>query len=321
MKFSLSRILPSFFAIFIFVGCAKPPYIYQPTQPYYAEKQIQFESSGPQIESGKPNIAIDGLNHYFFSLPTKLILWNWHLLDHRLPEENRAVLEYYIEMNQLTSVKIRHNQYAPVDEFKRLWNNSEVGAGYRATLGVILWLKYTIFPDRLFAGIPIPFIGGGDHFNPFTNTVNVFSSDVGVLLHEAGHSKDYVEHESKGTSFIMIRMLPGMDLFQEAKASSDAIRFLYCVDIPEEELRAYRTLIPAYSTYIAGYFFGGIIITAPIVVTGHISGWVQSSMREEELAHEKENMGHDPFHRRRFLPPCCKPFKSFNRNHIDEISS
>ena len=307
----LNNIKLKFIVLMLFTSsllcCATPPYIYQPTNEYYVKQQIIFNNAEPQIEKGEPNWLIDGLNHYLFSLPTKLILWNWKILDHQLPEQNEAILEYYLEMNKLRSVKIRHNQYAPIGEFKRLIQNSEVGVGYRATLGFILWLRYTLFPDRIFAGLPIPFIGGGDHFNPYTNTVNVFSSDTSVLVHEAGHAKDYIEHEMKGTSFAILRLLPGMDIVQEAKASSDAIRFFYCVSLQEEEIRAYKTLIPAYSTYITGYFQGGLIVSIPIVITGHFTGRIQASKREKELSDERDGLITKPFHRRSFQPPCCKP--------------
>jgi hypothetical protein len=181
-------------------------------------------------------------------------------------------------LNQLRNVKIRHNEYAPLDEFRRLTQNTEVGAGYRYSLGLATWLQYTLIPDRVFAGLPI--IGGGDHFNPFTNTVNVYSSDITILLHEAGHAKDYTQHESKGTSFALLRLMPGIDLLQEATASTDAIQFLYCIHDLPDELRAYRTLIPAYSTYIAGYAPGGLLVTLPIVATGHAVGRVQAWRRE-----------------------------------------
>ena len=90
-----------------FSSCASPPYIYQPTQDYYANQEITFENAGPQIERGKPISIIDGLNHYVFSLPTKLILWDWQILDHRLPEENKAILEHYLQINKLHSVRAR----------------------------------------------------------------------------------------------------------------------------------------------------------------------------------------------------------------------
>ena len=187
-----------------------------------------------------------------------------------------------MEINQLRSVKIRHNQYDPIGEFKRLLQNRAVGPGYRATFGFVSWLQYTLFPHRLFAGLPIPYVGGGDHFNPFTNTINVYSSDITVLLHEGGHAKDYVQHEWKGTSFVLIRLLPVVDLFQEATASADAIRFLQCIHHPDDEIRAYRTLIPAYSTYIAGYLNGDLAVTLPIVFIGHVVGQIQAWLQNQK---------------------------------------
>jgi hypothetical protein len=284
----------------VHLACASPPEFYEPTRPYYVEKQWVIAADEPQIERGRPNWLVDGLNHYFFSLPSKILLWNWQLLDHRLPDENARVLEHYLALNQLRGVKIRHNQYDPLAEFWRLRRNREVGAGYRYTLGLIGWLRYTLFPDRLFAGLPL--IGVGDHFNPFSNTVHVFSSDVTVLLHEAGHAKDYTQHERKGTSFALFRLVPGIDLLQEARASNDAIRFLYCIRELEGELRAYRVLIPAYSTYIAGYIPGGLQVTLPVVLAGHVTGRVQSARRRRRTYQELELRSARP------QPPWCGPF-------------
>ena len=286
-------------------GCATAPEIYRPTEEYYVRTQIPIEEDEPQFETGRPLLLLDGLNHYLLSLPVKLLLLNWQALDHRLPEQNRAIFEHYIQMNQLRSVKVRHNQYAPIAELRRLIRNKEVGAGYRYTLGLITWLLYTIFPDRIFAGVPI--IGGGDHFNPFTNTINVYSGDVTILLHEGGHAKDYVRHESRGTSFALLRLLPGVDLIQEGRASTDAIRFLHCITDRENELRAYRTLIPAYSTYIAGYFPGGLVVTLPFVAAGHISGRIQRWRRERAMRVNSEDTT-GGLTRRDFFPHYCVPF-------------
>jgi hypothetical protein len=248
---------------------------------------------------------LDGLNHYLLSLPAKLLLLNWHLQDHEFPDRDREILEYYLELNQLHSVKVRFNEWAPVDEWQRMWSNSQVGVGYRATLGLLTWLRYTLFPDRVFGGLPIPFVGGGDHFNPFSNTIHLYSSDLGVVLHEAGHAKDYARHRSRGTTFVLPRLVPGVDLLQEATASQDAIQFLYCIRQDDAEVRAYKTLIPAYSTYVAGYFSGGLVVTLPIVAAGHLSGRTQAALRSRDLEVEKD----DPraTTRRHFLPPFCVP--------------
>jgi hypothetical protein len=281
------------------LACASPPEFYEPTRPYYVERQVVIEDGKPQVERGRPHWLPDGLNHYFFSLPSKLLLWNWQLLDHELPKRSERILEHYVELNQLRSVKIRHNQYDPVGEFKRLRRNQEVGAGYRYTLGLVGWLWYTLFPDRLFGGLPI--IGVGDHFNPFTNTVNVYSSDVTILVHEGGHAKDYTQHTRKGTSFALLRLLPGIDVVQEAKASNDAIRYFHCVRDLGDELRAYRVLIPAYSTYIAGYVPGGLELMLPVVLAGHVTGRVQAQRRLQRSIEDVE-LGTGPS-----LPPWCGP--------------
>ena len=300
--------------VFALSGCASAPEVYTLASEHFVSQQFVIEDGREQVEQGRPNAIVDGLNHYLFSLPAKLLLWNWKVLDHEFPLESRAILDHYLELNQLRSVKVRHNQYDPIGEFRRLTRNREVGAGYRYTLGLFLWLRYTIFPDRLFAGLPI--IGGGDHFNPYSNTINVFSSDVTILLHEGGHAKDYLQHDWKGTTFALLRILPGVDLLQEGKASNDAIRYLYCIRDHENELRAYRTLLPAYSTYIAGYFPGGLVVTAPIVFAGHVSGRVQSRVRDRALVREAEAPP-DEITRADFLPDWCQPLE---RLRIDPIA-
>ena len=296
-------------------ACATSPEIYSPPDPHYVEKQMAYTGPGPQFERGRPNALVDGLNHYVFSVPTKLLLWNWQALDHKLPPENERLLRYYLVVNGLRAVKFRHNQYAPLQEFRRLRANSEVAWPYRYTLGLITWLHYTLFPDRLVAGLPI--VGGGDHFNPFTNTVNVYSGDLGILLHEGGHAKDYLEHDSKGTSFALARLLPGVDLLQEARASTDAIRFLQCIRNRNQELRAYRTLIPAYSTYIAGYFEGGLAVYLPIVATGHVSGRLQARAREG--AYESPELDALGMTREDYLPEFCRSLDAQDAESIREI--
>ncbi len=290
-------------ALLILGGCATPPEVYRPTDPYYRLRQVEFPGETPRLERAEFHPLVDGLNHYLLSLPTKLLLLNWRVMDHELPERNVQLLQHYLDLNGLTAVKIRHNRYDPIDELRRLTQNSDVGWGYRYTLGLVSWLQYTIFPGRLFGGLPL--IGVGDHFNPFSNTVHVYSSDLGILLHELGHAKDYVEHDSRGTSFVLMRLVPGIDLMQEARATGDAIRYLRCVSEPGAEIRAYRTLIPAYSTYIAGYFEGGLVVTLPLVAVGHVSGRAQAARRSRAIEMTAEfPSGRHPDD---YLPGFCGP--------------
>jgi len=261
----------------ILAGCAGTPGLYRLTEfPNPDDRSAPLEES---IVRGKPNVLLDGLNHYVLSLPTKLLLLDWHALDHRLPAESELLLRSYLHRNQL-SVLVRHNQYDPVGEWRRLFGNREVSAFWRYSLGTLSVLQYSLLPGRLLAGVPI--IGTGDHFNPFTNTINVYSSDPTILLHEGGHAKDYAETRLKGT-LAATRLIPGVDLYQEAMASRDAIRFLYCIDEPSLELRAYRTLFPAYATYLGSYVPGVSIAGVVAVVPGHIGGRLQAYRRKREM--------------------------------------
>ena len=88
-----------------------------------------------------------------------------------------------------------------------LWR--AVGAGWRYTFGTISWLGDTIFPGRLL---------GGDHYNPYTNTVNIFSDAPAIGLHESGHAKDWARRKYKGT-YAAIYGLPVVPLWHEAVAS------------------------------------------------------------------------------------------------------
>lgn len=252
---------------------------YRPPDAAALARQRPAADDAPRIERGRPNTFLDGLNHYVLSLPTKLLLWEWDVLDHRLPEPHEALLRRYLDTNGLRSVKVRHNQYDPFGEMGRLVRNEEVAAGYRYTLGLLSWLRYTLLPDRLLAGLPL--LGGGDHFNPFSNTMNVYSSDTAVLLHEAGHAKDYVEARWKGTYMGLLRLVPFVDLWHEAVATDDAVGFLQCAREREAELDAYEVLFPAYATYVSSYL--PLEASLPVLVAGHVTGQVQSGRRARAL--------------------------------------
>ena len=59
-------------------SCAKAPY--QPRGDLYPNPE-PFEDD-PQISRGEPNVIADGLGNYLFSLPEKLVLWNWKMGSH-----------------------------------------------------------------------------------------------------------------------------------------------------------------------------------------------------------------------------------------------
>ncbi len=83
---------------------------------------------------------------------------------------------------------------------------------------------------------------GGDHYNPFTNTISLYSDIPAVAIHEGGHAKDFAQRTYKGTYAAAYVLLPGVPLYHEAKATSDALAYIREHETFEQEREAYRTL-------------------------------------------------------------------------------
>jgi hypothetical protein len=276
-------------------GCATTPY----ALPTHGETDLtlQLREGEPQIERGRPNRWID-FGHYFFSLFSKLILLDWKVNNHNIPEDVEHSLEAYLHANGICNTKVRLNQYAPGAEWQRLFRNREMPAGWRYTIGLLTVSFYTIFPDRLLAGFPI--IGGGDHYNPFTNTISLYSGSRPISLHEGGHAKDLMEIENRQAKglYAGLRAIPVLGLplafWQEGVATSDALSFELATAGSGESKAAYRILYPAYGTYVGstasavGLFVATeawILYAAQYgtVVAGHVVGQTRALFEKERV--------------------------------------
>jgi hypothetical protein len=257
----------------IATGCATTPYSL--AEHGETELTLALRENEPQIERGQPNAWIDGFGHYFFSLPTKLVLLSWKIDNHDVPTEVEQALRDYLHANGLCNTKVRLNQYAPGGQWRRLFRNRDMPAGWRYTLGLLSVASYTIFPERLFAGFV--FIGGGDHYNPYTNTISIYSGSRPIALHEGGHVKDLASIENRHWKglYTGFRSFPGVGLllalWQEAEATGDALSWELAAGGSGESKAAYRILYPAYGTYVGG--------TADAVASWFVEWWVSYAIR------------------------------------------
>ncbi len=195
---------------------------------------------------------------------------------HYISPETEAALVAYVENRKcayLEDTEFRLNQYRPIDDIRRLIKNKQVAWPYRCTLGVISALFETLLPGRLF---------GGDHYNPWSNTVHVYSDHPAVLMHEAGHAYDFSKQRYKGT-YGLVRILPLVPLWQEFKATDDAIDFMIESGDRRNEIRAYKILYPAYGTYMGRYFI--FPLNFAVVLAGHIHG--RATAREREKFYQR----------------------------------
>lgn len=244
-------------------GCASAPYQYG--HPDISSERAPPLASDEQVVTGRPHRILDASGWIWpSSLLAKLLIWDKDIDSHRISDETVAATVQYLEKNDLDNVLVLVNAYAPGLQWSRLFNNREVGAGWRYTIGIFNVLGYTFMPGR---------ITGGDHYNPYTNTISLFSDEIGVALHEAAHAKDFNRRKYKGLHAALYN-LPLAPLYYEAVATRDALSYLQAECQPDELRDTYRLLHPAYGTYLGVAAFSGTPGAYLMAIPGHISGAV-----------------------------------------------
>ncbi len=250
-------------------GCVTTPYRYGSSAGYHTSDQLAAITESP-IERGRPRPFIDGVG-WVIGIPDKIMLWNRRIENHNISPATEQAIADYLAKNDLTTVKVRLNQYAPGSDWRRLVANKSVGWGWRYTLGTASWLGETLLPGR---------VVGGDHYNPFTNTVHIYSDVPAVALHEGGHAKDFARRYYKGT-YAAVYLLPVTPLWYEAVATNDALSYLRAEGTLEDEQAADKVLYPAYGTYVGNALSNvapalGTPLFVAGVLGGHLAGRVQA---------------------------------------------
>lgn len=222
------------------------------------------------IERGKPRPVIDATG-WVVGIPGKILLWNRRIDNHSISAETEITLSEYLVENDLQHVKVRLNQYRPWDDMKRLAKNRTVAWPWRATFGTLSVLGEAVIPGRIF---------GGDHYNPYTATVHLYSDVPAIALHEAAHAKDFSRRAYPGT-YAALYALPIVPLYHESVASGEVMAYVQSLGRPELQRQAYNVLYPAYGTYVGGA--AGVVApvaAAPLyyssVLGGHLAGRMKS---------------------------------------------
>ena len=223
-----------------------------------------------QIERGKPRPIIDSFG-CVWGIPSKLLLWNRKVENHRISPKTETLLFEYMETNGLSDIKVRLNQYRPWDDWRRLTRNTSIAWPWRYTFGTVATLSETVVPGRLF---------GGDHYNPYTGTIHLYGDVPSIAFHEAAHAKDFSNRRYPG-NYAALYILPAVPLWHERIATNDVLSYVQNHNDRNLERETYHTLYPAYGTYLGnagGYAFprysnpiylGGILV-------GHAIGRWQS---------------------------------------------
>ncbi|MFN9509890.1 MAG: hypothetical protein ACK6AO_12825 [Planctomycetota bacterium] len=230
-----------------------------------------LQANSLPIERGKPRAIIDGVG-WVVGIPSKLLLWDSRIDNHKIGLETEACVAEYLSQNQMGHVKVRLNQYRPWDDMKRLTKNKSMAWPWRYSIGTLSVLGETIVPGRIF---------GGDHFNPYSQTIHLYSDVPAIALHEAAHAKDFSRRRYPGT-YAALYGLPVVPLYHESLATKDALAYAQETDDPALQQEAYRILYPAYGTYVGGAI-GSVLPMASFpayygsVILGHAAGRWQAA--------------------------------------------
>jgi hypothetical protein len=223
-----------------------------------------------KIAEGTPNKFVDGAG-WVIGIPGKLLLWDRRVNNHCVTPETTAAVAQYLERNQIKDACLRINQYAPGEEWLRLTTNREVGAGWRYTLGTLSLVGYTLLPGRLF---------GGDHYNPYTNSVYIYSDVPALTLESAAYAKDVHGREYPGT-YAAVNQLPVLSLWHETVNTQDALAYLQATGNQEQQAEGIKILYPYYGSQMGGAVASvvgaGFLFTAGGAIVGHLSGSTQTS--------------------------------------------
>lgn len=222
-----------------------------------------------QLERGEPRPIIDAIG-WVWGIPSKIVLWNRRVENHHISAETEAMMVDYLACNGLEEVKVRLNQYRPLDDWRRLTRNTSVAWPWRYTFGLVTVLGETLVPGRVF---------GGDHYNPYTATIHLYSDVPAIAFHEAAHAKDFSRRRYPGT-YAAVYALPGVPLWHESIATNDVLAYVDGADL-QLKRETYNVLLPAYSTYLGGAIGSAIPdYSTPIyygtVLLGHFKARMRS---------------------------------------------
>lgn len=200
---------------------------------------------GPQIERGRPHMLVDGVG-WVFGVPEKIALWDRRASNHDVSVETEQKLGEYLDAYGMKSTKVRINQYAPGDEWRRLVDNKSVGAGWRYTFGAVRTLGYTILPGRVFSGLV-----GGDSYNPYTDSIYVYSDIPAIAVEQGAQAKNVRWRENPGT-YASIYSLPVLTLFPAKAAKGEVYEYVAANGTYDEQLAARDALYPKFGSEVGG---------------------------------------------------------------------
>ena len=250
-------------------------------------------TAGIEVVQGNPSKVVDGLG-WIVGIPRRVVLWDRRVDNHRVQPETMAEVATYAKVNELDGLCVRVNQYAPIDEWKRLTKNDQISPGWRYTVGALSLVGYTLLPGRII---------GVDNYNPYTNSVYVYSDVPALAMEAAAYAKD-VKHRDLPGTYAAVNSLPVVSVWHETINTQDTLEYLQTHGTYDEQREGLAILYPKYGASVGGavgslFGFTGVFEIGGAVV-GHVSGWHKASQVDPQDI-DTVQLGNDAFRKDRSL--------------------
>ena len=225
----------------------------------------------PHVVYGRPNAVLDGTG-WVLGIPSKLALWDKRADNHAVSPQTVHEVGSYLQSRGAQDVLVRVNQYDPIGEWGRLRRNRNIPAGWRYTTGVLQTAQYTLIPGRLF---------GEDWYNPFTNSLHLYSDIPSLGIAKAGYAVDVRRRNYPG-AYATTQLLPVASLVHETVGTEESLAWSKEVGSPQAIEETQRILYPSYGGSVGasvGAFlpFGNVYARLAGSAAGHLANGLRKS--------------------------------------------
>jgi len=234
-----------FFSIILFCLAVVAPLCLSGCSTFNAYEQVDRQFAGNsygrvQIQRGQPRPVIDAAGRVL-ALPNRIALGDPLVDNHSVSPQTEMEITNYLEQNGLNTVLLRSNQYAPLGEYKRMVANKKIRPIWKATFGNYNLLKYTLLPGRLV---------GGDWYNPYSDSLHVYSDTPVVAISRAAYAQDINTRVNPG-AYAAIKDVPLAGLGHETTATKLTLQY-YENQSPEQYQAARDLLYPSLGASYGG---------------------------------------------------------------------